>query len=49
MSARPAGTWRLHKTFRVLVDDEGVRRTDHVLRLRRTVAVRLHYRMERVR
>lgn len=38
----------LHETFRVFVDDEGVLRTDHVLRLRRTVAVRLHYRMERV-
>ena len=38
----------LHETFRVFVDDEGILRTDHVLRLRRTVAVRLHNRMERV-
>jgi len=38
----------LHERFRVYVDGEGVLRTDHVLRLGRMTAVRLHYRMARI-
>ncbi len=37
----------LHETFHVYVDDRGVLRTDHELRLRTTPAVRLHYKLER--
>ncbi|QZY28267.1 hypothetical protein [Nocardioides coralli] len=37
----------LHETFHVYVDQAGVLRTDHELRLRRTWAVRLHYKLER--
>ena len=37
----------LHETFHVYVDEDGVLRTDHELRLRRTWAVRLHYKLER--
>jgi len=36
----------LHESFHVHVDDEGVLRTDHELRLGRATAVRLHYRLE---
>ena len=36
----------LHETFHVYVDDRGVLRTDHELRLRRMSAVRLHYKLE---
>ena len=35
-----------HEEFHVYVDDEGVLRTDHVLRLWSATAVRLHYRLE---
>lgn len=37
----------LHETFHVYVDERGVLRTDHELRLRNTPAVRLHYKLER--
>jgi hypothetical protein len=37
----------LHETFHVHVDRRGVLRTDHELRLGRTWAVRLHYKLER--
>jgi hypothetical protein len=37
----------LHERFVVFVDDEGVVRTDHHLRLGRLHALRLHYRMSR--
>ena len=37
----------LHETFQVYVDDRGVLRTDHELRLRRMLALRLHYKLER--
>lgn len=37
----------VHETFRVYVDQEGVLRTDHELRLWAAPAVRLHYRLER--
>ena len=37
----------LHETFRVYVDQHGVLRTDHELRLGRAWAVRLHYKLER--
>lgn len=37
----------IHETFRVYVDDEGVLRADHALRLWRTMAVRLHYKLTR--
>jgi hypothetical protein len=37
----------LHETFHVYVDDRGVLRTDHELRLRTTSAARLHYKLER--
>jgi hypothetical protein len=37
----------IHETFHVFVDDEGVLRTDHVLRLWSATAVRLHYKLER--
>jgi hypothetical protein len=36
----------IHETFRVYVDREGVLRTDHVLRMFRATAVRLHYKLE---
>lgn len=39
----------LHETFEVYVDDAGVLRTDHELRMWNRPAVRLHYRMERGR
>ncbi|MDQ4085383.1 MAG: hypothetical protein M3165_06145, partial [Actinomycetota bacterium] len=35
----------LHETFRLYVDDEGVLRTDHVLRLWAAPVVRLHYKL----
>lgn len=35
----------IHEVFHVYVDDEGVLRTDHVLKLWRMTAVRLHYRL----
>lgn len=38
----------LHETFRIFVDDAGVLRTDHELRLWGARVVRLHYRMERL-
>ena len=38
----------LHESFHVYVDEDGVLRTDHVLRLWRASAVRLHYKLERV-
>jgi hypothetical protein len=37
----------LHETFHVYVDDRGVLRTDHELRLRKMSAMRLHYKLER--
>ena len=37
----------IHETFHVFVDDEGVLRTDHVLRLWSATAVRLHYKLDR--
>ncbi len=37
----------LRESFRVYVDDEGVLRTDHELRVGRFRALRLHYRLER--
>jgi hypothetical protein len=37
----------LHETFRVFVDQHGVLRTDHELRLWNASAVRLHYKLER--
>ncbi len=37
----------LHETFHVYVDDRGVLRTDHELRLRTMLALRLHYKLER--
>jgi hypothetical protein len=37
----------LHETFRVYMDEHGVLRTDHELRLRKAWAVRLHYKLER--
>lgn len=37
----------LHETFDLYLDDEGVLRTDHVLRIGRLTAVRLHYKLER--
>lgn len=36
----------VHETFHVYVDDRDVLRTDHVLRLGRATAMRLHYRLE---
>ena len=39
----------LHETFHVYVDADGVLRTDHELRLWSASAVRLHYKLERVR
>lgn len=38
----------LHETFHVYVDERGVLRTDHELRLGGLWAVRLHYRLERL-
>lgn len=38
----------IRETFHVFVDDEGVLRTDHWLRLGRWQALRLHYRLERI-
>ncbi|HEY8457666.1 MAG TPA: hypothetical protein VIL34_18885 [Actinopolymorphaceae bacterium] len=35
----------LHETFRVYLDDEGVLRTDHVLRLWSATVVRFHYKL----
>lgn len=37
----------IHEQFRVYVDDEGVLRTDHVLRMRSVTALRLHYKLTR--
>ncbi|MDG4668228.1 hypothetical protein [Mycobacterium sp. 236(2023)] len=37
----------LRETFHVFVDDEGVLRTDHWLRIGRWQALRLHYRLDR--
>jgi len=37
----------LHETFHVYVDEHGVLRTDHELRLWSAWAVRLHYKLER--
>lgn len=37
----------VHETFHVYVDDRGVLRTDHVLRMGRATAMRLHYKLER--
>ncbi|WP_408898698.1 hypothetical protein ACJ5H2_06215 [Nocardioides sp. R1-1] len=39
----------VHETFHVHLDDRGVLRTDHVLRLGRATAMRLHYRLERAK
>lgn len=39
----------LHERFELYVDDEGVLRTDHELRLGRVRALRLHYRLDRRR
>ena len=36
----------IHETFRVYVDEDGVLRTDHVLRFAGATAVRLHYKLE---
>ncbi|WP_229070496.1 hypothetical protein [Actinoplanes sp. DH11] len=35
----------IHERFRVYVDDEGVLRTDHLLRLWSAAVVRLHYKL----
>lgn len=35
----------VHEEFRLYVDDEGIARTDHVLKLWGATAVRLHYRL----
>jgi hypothetical protein len=35
----------VHETFHLYVDDEGVTRTDHVLKMWGATAVRLHYRL----
>ncbi|MDO5633712.1 MAG: hypothetical protein Q4G34_02385 [Micrococcus sp.] len=37
----------LHERFHLFVDDDGVLRTDHTLKLVRATAIRLHYRMTR--
>ncbi len=37
----------VHETFHVYVDERGVLRTDHVLRLWGATAMRLHYKLER--
>lgn len=37
----------LREIFHVFVDDEGVLRTDHLLKLGRMIVLRLHYRLER--
>ena len=37
----------IHETFRVYLDDEGVLRTDHTLRMWSAPAVRLHYKLTR--
>lgn len=37
----------IHETFHVHLDDRGVLRTDHVLRLWGATAMRLHYKLER--
>lgn len=37
----------VHETFHVYVDDRRVLRTDHVLRMGRATAMRLHYKLER--
>lgn len=42
-----ASTVPIRETFHVFVDDEGVLRTDHWLRLGRWQALRLHYRLDR--
>lgn len=39
----------LHETFHLYVDDEGVLRADHALKLWSAPAVRLHYKLERHR
>lgn len=38
----------LHESFHVYVDPDGVLRTDHEVRIRKTWAVRLHYKLARV-
>lgn len=38
----------VHETFHVYVDARGVVRTDHSLRMWRSTAMRLHYRLDRV-
>lgn len=47
----PSGCWArrvpLHESFHVHLDDEGVLRTDHHLRLGGATALRLHYRLTR--
>lgn len=35
----------IHETFRIYVDDEGVLRTDHILRLWSATVLRLHYKL----
>ncbi|RLV51066.1 hypothetical protein D9V37_03870 [Nocardioides mangrovicus] len=42
-----AATAPLRETFHVFVDDDGVLRTDHTLRIRSATALRLHYKLER--
>jgi len=37
----------IHETFHVYVDEEGILRTDHQLRIWSATAVRLHYKLER--
>lgn len=37
----------VHESFHLYVDDEGILRTDHTLRLWSAAAVRLHYKLER--
>ena len=43
-----ASTVPIRERFHVFVDDEGVLRTDHWLRLGRWQALRLHYRLDRI-
>ena len=46
-AAHHAARAPLHETFHVYVDERGVLRTDHELRLWNAPAVRLHYKLER--
>lgn len=47
-TAHHAARIPIHEEFHVFVDEEGVLRTDHILRLWSATVMRLHYRMTRV-